>query len=53
MLTPLRWVPFVRADIAFCMSLESLKLLEVGLDSYLKNPLLLILTFVRPLNHLS
>ena len=37
----------------FCMSLESLKLLEVGLDSYLKNPLLLILTFVRPSNHLS
>ena len=27
-------------DIGFCMSLVSLKLLEVGLDSYLKNPLL-------------
>ena len=29
-----------RVDIGFCMSLVSSKLLEVGLDSYLKNPLL-------------
>ena len=30
MLTPLRWVPFARANIAFCMPLESMKILEVG-----------------------
>ena len=39
MLTPLRWVPFARADIAFCMSLESLKTFGGGIGFLFKESL--------------